>query len=68
MADTYRACAGVCGGHVAACHTFILRPTAVILATGCSGNQGKANYCDGGTGGGGAARHFSRINALLTAS
>ena len=81
---------GVCGGHVAACHTFTLRLTAVMLVmeargtdesispkrvpcarhhgTGGSGNQGKANYFDGGTGVGGAARHFPRINALLTAS
>jgi len=33
MADLFRACAGVCGGHVAACLTFTLRLAAVMLVT-----------------------------------
>ena len=30
--NPFRACAGVCGGHVAACLTFTLRLAAVMLA------------------------------------
>jgi hypothetical protein len=33
MANPFRAFAGVCGGHVAACRTFTLRLTAVMLVT-----------------------------------
>ena len=39
MADAYRACVGVCGGHVAACLTFTLRLKAVMLVTETEQNR-----------------------------
>ena len=39
MADAYRACVGICGVHVAACHTFTLRLTAVMLVMEARGSR-----------------------------